>query len=115
MLPKSRRLNLKKDFKWVAVGKKVESKYVKLFIKLGENKGARVGIALSGKNFKKAVDRNRARRLVATAFGSLYYRLPSSINIVALPKLGVLSVKSSDVLLDLEIALKNNNLLIAER
>lgn len=107
MLPKSQRLNLKKDFKWVAVGKALETKYLKLFIKTGDNDKPRIGIALSGKNFKKAVGRNRARRLVATAFQDLYSSLPNSINIVALPKLGVLSVKSSDVLLDLETVLKN--------
>ncbi|GEM_PF-1763981 len=117
MLPKHQRLNLKTDFKWVASGKKLETKYLKLFIKTGDpstNSGPRVGIALSGKSFKNAVDRNRARRLIATAFQSLYPSLPSSINIVALPKLGVIGVKSSDVLLDLETALKNKNLLIAE-
>lgn len=114
MLPKSQRLNLKKDFTWVAAGKKVESKYTKMFIKFGENEKPRVGIALSGKNFKKAVERNRARRLIATAFQGLYSSLPSSINIVALPKLGVLSVKSGDVLSDLEVTLKDKNLLIAE-
>ncbi len=114
MLPQENRLNLKKDFKWVAAGKKLESRYLKFFVKIGENEKPRVGIALSGKNFKKAVDRNRARRLVAQAFQSVYTSLPSHINIVALPKTPILEVKSSDVLLDLESTLKNKNLLIAE-
>ncbi len=114
MLPKSQRLNLKKDFKWVAAGKKLETKYLKLFIKTGENEKPRVGIALSGKNFKKAVERNRARRLIATAFQNIYSILPGNINIVALPKPGILSVKSGDVLSDLESKLKDKNLLIAE-
>ncbi len=111
MLPKSQRLNLKKDFKWVAAGKKLETKYSKLFIRVGENGKPRVGIALSSKNFKKAVERNRARRLIATAFQGLYFSLPGAINIVALPKPGVLGVKSGDVLLDLEIALKHEKII----
>ena len=106
MLPKSKRLNLKKDFKWVASGKKLETKYLKLFIKFGENTSPRVGIATSSKSFKKATERNRARRLVSAAFESTIYHLPSTINIVALPKSSVLDVKSNDVLLDLEEKLK---------
>jgi len=109
MLSKDKRLNLKKDFRWVASGKKLETRYLKLFIKHGENNQARVGIA-SSKNFKKATERNRARRLVAEAFRNTYYLLPNTINIVALPKQGVLKVKSSDVLLDLEQGLRKEKI-----
>lgn len=111
MLPRENRLNLKKDFKWVASGKKLENKYLKLFIRMGENEKAKVGIALSSKNFKKAVERNRAKRLISQAFQRIYPSLPENINIVALPKFGVLGVKSSDVLLDLETALKNEKII----
>ena len=107
MLPKTQRLNLKKDFKWVAQGKKLETKYLKLFIKVGENPTPRIGIASSSKTFKKATDRNRARRLVSQAFQSIIQQLPSDINIVALPKVGVISVKSGDILSDLEETFKN--------
>ncbi len=113
MLPKSKRLNLKKDFKWVAAGlprssprgeagaggagKKLETKNLKIFINNGENEQARIGVAISSKNFKKATDRNRAKRLVSHAFQSIYSTLPSNINIIALPKTSVLSVKSSEL------------------
>ncbi|MDO8573196.1 MAG: ribonuclease P protein component [Candidatus Daviesbacteria bacterium] len=107
MLPKSQRLNLKKDFKWVVAGQKLESKYLKLFFKRGDNQTPRVGIAGSSKTFKKATERNRARRLTSKAFESIYSELPKNINIVALPKAGITSVKSDLVLLDLESTLKN--------
>ncbi|MDP3974098.1 MAG: ribonuclease P protein component [Candidatus Daviesbacteria bacterium] len=118
MLPKSNRLNLKKDFKRVASGRKLESKYLKLFIKEGENHppaksnlapagGARIGVAISSKTFKNATDRNRAKRLVFQAFQTIISGLPPTINIVALPKIGVLKVKSADVLSDLKNALKH--------
>ncbi|MBI2196158.1 ribonuclease P protein component [Candidatus Daviesbacteria bacterium] len=110
MLPKPSRLNLKKDFKWVAAGKKLETKYLKLFIKVGDNQEPRLGIAGSGKTFPKAVERNRARRLVSAALEALYLNLPKSINIVALPKAGVIKVKSGDLLLDLEEGLKKAGL-----
>lgn len=110
MLPKPQRLNLKKDFKWVASGKKLETKYLKLFVKEGDNQMPRIGIAVSGKSFRKATQRNRARRLTSAAFESVYSKLPSTINIVALPKSTILDVKSQDVLLDLENILNEKNI-----
>ena len=114
MLPKPARLNLKKDFKWVASGKKLETKYLRLFLRVGDpstNSWPRIGIAVSSKSFKKATDRNRAKRIVSSAFQSLYSLLPLHLNIVALPKTGVLGVKSGDVLLDLEEALKHTHVI----
>ena len=111
MLPKPQRLNLKTDFKWVASGKKLESLYLKLFFKYGENKLPRFGIALSSKTFKNAVERNRAKRLVAQALQQASSQLPPSINIVVLPKNGVVEVKSDDVLKDLEQILSNEKII----
>lgn len=111
MLPKSKRLNLKKDFKWVATGKKVETKFLKLFLRTGDNQTPRVGIATSSKSFRKSSERNRARRLASFAFEALYPKLPSTINIVALPKVGITSVKSQDALSDLEGILKSENII----
>lgn len=106
MFPKFKRLNLKKDFKWVAAGEALETKYLKLFLKSGDNQLAKVGIALSSKAFKNAVDRSRVRRLTSAAFETLYKKLPENINIVALPKPRVIEVKSGLVALDLEEGLK---------
>lgn len=111
MLPKPQRLNLKKDFKWVAAGEKLETKYLRLFVKSGDNETARVGIAGSSKTFKKATDRNRARRLASSAFEALYSKLPSAANIVALPKSTIINVKSELVLLDLTATLKNEKII----
>lgn len=111
MLPRSQRLNLKKDFKWAAAGKKLETKYLKLFVKLGDNQLPRIGIAISGKSFKKAVERNRARRLTSAALEALYSSLPQRINILALPKAGILAVKSGDLLLELEAVLRNEKII----
>lgn len=111
MLPKEDRLNLKTDFKWVASGKKLESKYLKVFLKTGDNQKPRIGIAVSSKSFKKATDRNRARRLTSTAIESVYAKLPVSINILALPKANAIEVKSQDITLDLEEVLKKENII----
>lgn len=110
MLAKSKRLNLKKDFKWVASGKKIDTKYAKLFIKIGDNTNPRVGIAISAQSFKKATERNRAKRLILAGFESLYSSLPSAINIMVLPKHNIVKVKSADVFLDLETVLRNEKI-----
>lgn len=111
MLSKDKRLNLKKDFKWIASGKKIESKLLILFLKHGDNKYPKIGIAVSSKHFKKAFERNRARRIVSAAIEALYLKLPVKINIVALPKTGALKVKSQDVLSDLEKILRDEKII----
>ena len=107
MLPKSSRLNLKKDFKWAVSGKVVDTKFAKLYLKVGENEFPKIGITSSSKTFKKASDRNRARRLISEAFQSIFHFLPSNINILALPKAPILGVKSGDVLIELTERLKD--------
>lgn len=111
MLSKDKRLNLGKDFKWVASGKKLETKYLKLFVKLGDNELPKIGIATSGKVLGTATHRNRARRIVSAVFEALYSKLPNNINIVALPKAYTLEVKSGDILLDLEENLRNEKII----
>lgn len=111
MLPKKNRLNLNSDFQWAATGKKLDTKFARIFIKTGDNTSPRVGIAVSGKVFKKAHERNKARRLVSQALQSVYSKLPGSINILALPKHHILEVKSSEVLLDLESILKHEKII----
>lgn len=90
MLPKSKRLNLKKDFKWVASGKHRESLSFKVLIKEGQNTYPKVGIAVSSKNFKLAVLRNKARRLSFKALSPLYPTLKSNLNLVIMPRAQVL-------------------------
>lgn len=109
MLPKPHRLNLKTDFKWVASGKSVKGNSFKLFIRYGDNQKAKVGIALSKSQFKKAVERNRARRLMSKAFELCYQSLPANINIVALPQWGILQLRAEEILADLKQLLTDSH------
>lgn len=111
MLPKEKRLNLKKDFKKVSSGKKLETKYLRIFWVMGSDELSKVGMAISSSTFKRAHDRNRAKRLTSAAFEAIHSRLPKGINIVALPKSSILDVKSQDVLLDLEEKLKDEKII----
>lgn len=115
MLLKVKRLNLKKDFKWVASGQKLGNNLVQLYIRQGDNLQPRIGIALSKTNFKKATQRNRARRIVSTGFQAMYDRLPEGINIVAIPRSGVLELNSVEITEVLEELLRKNKLLQNEK
>ncbi len=111
MLPKNKRLNLKKDFKWAVAGQKVGNDLLQLYIRQGGNPEPKVGIALSKSNFKKATERNRARRLISSGFEVLYNRLPAGINIVAMPRSGVLELTSAEVAKVLEELLVKGKIL----
>lgn len=91
----------------MASGKKINSEFATIFIKTGSNEFPKIGIATSSKYFKNATLRNRAKRVISKAFEALYSKLPNNINIMALPKSGVVLVKSQDVLLDLKKTLYN--------
>lgn len=106
MLSKENRLNLKTDFKWVASGKRQETRFLKLFLRLGQNSKPRVGIATSSKVLRKAHERNRVRRVVSAAFEAIIILLPYNINIVVLPKANALEVKSGEILEDMKESLK---------
>lgn len=106
MLPKDKRLNLSTDFKWISSGRVFQSTNFKIFYKPGENKSAKVGIAVSPKNFPKAVLRNKAKRIMFNAFGKIYENLPSNSNIIALPKQSIDNVKSGDLILELKKVLE---------
>jgi len=111
MLSKDKRLNLKKDFSWVASGRQTSNNLFKLFFRSGDNQNPRVGIALSKANFKKAVDRNRARRLISIVFEALYDKLTKQINIVVLPKKEILDKSVAEISQELEQMLDKYHLL----
>lgn len=106
MLPKNKRLNLSTEFKWVSSGKTIQSQHFRLLGKYGENQIARVGVAMNSKNFPKAHMRNKAKRIMFNAFSKIYDSLPKGLNIIALPKQGLDNVKSEELTLELEEALK---------
>lgn len=102
MLPKLNRLNLKFQFKEVITGKKISAKFGNIYLQYGENQQPKVGVALTTRVFKKAHDRNRAKRVIFTAFEKMLARLPANINILVVPNLRVLKVKSEELLKEYE-------------
>lgn len=103
MLPKFKRLNLKKSFKWVASGNKSDTAIFKIMYQFGDNSFPLVGIASSKNNFKKAVEKNRARRLVSVAIQNLYPSLRNNLNLVIMPRAAILEKSITEI----EQTLKN--------
>lgn len=117
MLSKDKRLNLKTSFSFVVQGQKSETNICKLFFRQGDPSASSglnplVGIALKTEYFKKAVDRNRARRLISWAMEQLYPKLMPKLRLVLMPKTDVLGFSSKEVLEVLEKELNKLNLLI---
>lgn len=99
----------------MASGKRAENNLLKLFYKTGDNSEPKVGISVSAKVFKKAVERNRARRLASFGFEKLYTALLPNVNIIVLPKQEIIKLKALEVLPVLEKLLKTCNLIYDEK
>lgn len=97
MLPKSKRLNLKKDFKEMVSGQRFNSGYFTLYIKHSEDIDPKIGVALAKKNFKSAVLRNKAKRICFQIFQNHYSNLRRNINLVIMPKAAILEKPLIDV------------------
>lgn len=108
MLPKFKRLNLTQSFSWVKTGNKIETPSFRLLFKFGQNTQPLVGIAISAKTFKKAHDRNRAKRVSSKAIEQRYNSLPKGLNLVIMPKQESLNKELGELIQELEDAKLGN-------
>ncbi len=92
MLPKHHRLNLKTDFSRVIKGRRIETPHLIFYLRSNDSELLRVGISIRTKNFGKAHNRNRARRLTSQAIQNIYDSLPKKQDLIIMPKSGVLDI-----------------------
>lgn len=99
MLKKSQRLNLKFMFKPImAESKRIETAHFKMYIqKTDKNRFPLVGIALTKKEFRKAHQRNKARRITSDIIAEHYSRLIPKLNLVIMPKASVTTVDKKEL------------------
>ncbi len=90
MLPTTKRLNLKKEFSRVIKGRRLETAHFILYFSSSEMEFPRVGISIRSKNFGKAHNRNKARRITSQVIQDLYQNLPKKSDLIIMPKSGVL-------------------------
>ncbi len=97
MLAKSQRLNLKTSFRWVASGKSITSKNFKIFYREGENIVPKIGVSISSGQFKKATERNHAKRICFNALRPYYALLRKNLNLVIMPRSQVLDLSGEEL------------------
>jgi ribonuclease P protein component len=66
--------------------------------------GRRAGVIVSKKTFHRAVDRNRAKRLMREAFRLSRYRIDPQIALILIARSGIAGKKCQDVMRDFERA-----------
>lgn len=94
---KKNRLLDQEDYNRVfSEGKRKESLYLRLLIRVNNLGYPRLGLRISKKNVKRATDRNRIKRIIREQFRLSQYRL-NSLDIVLISKKGIGTLSNKDL------------------
>lgn len=107
MLPKSQRLNLKINFRWVASGQSHTSKNFKLFYRFGKNPAPKIGVSVASAQFKKSTERNKAKRVCFDLAKRHLDKLHKGVNLVIMPRARVLDLSPEDLDKEFSYAVSN--------
>ncbi len=78
--------------------KRIETAHFRLFIQKDDKSSfPKIGIALTKKEFKKAHERNRARRITSSVIEEHYTRLIPGLNLVIMPKASVMITEKKEL------------------
>lgn len=72
-------------------------KFLVMWLRYGDDANLRLGVVASKKTFRRAVDRNRARRLMREAYRLNRYRLAGSNDVVFVGRRKILDASLSEV------------------
>ena len=96
--PRSARLLLSRDFKRVFDrGINVVGKFMVIWVGDEGGEGLRLGVVASKRTFRRAVDRNRAKRLLREAFRLNRARFDARRDLVIIARRRILDAKRQDV------------------
>lgn len=107
MLPQKYRLRSKSDFqKVLKKGKVIQGKFLGLAVYRGEDGPAKLGIIVSNKISKKAVVRNRVKRILRRAARDYMLTAPSGLLLVFLAKKAIVEQEAEDIVKEASALLK---------
>lgn len=112
MLPRKFRLTKKSDFQKVfKTGKKFSGRYYLLSVLFDENlANPKVGIVVSNKISKKAVERNRIKRLLREVVQGYVSEISKKASLVFLAKKPVLEASGEDVANEVKYLFKKGDI-----
>ena len=73
-----------------------------IWVACSPDAGRRAGVIVSKRTFRRAVDRNRAKRLMREAFRLCRHRLAPGVDVILIARAGIAGKKCPDVMRDLE-------------
>ena len=102
LLPGPFRLDSSK-YKAVFAGKRsFYGQTLTIWVAFSTDAGRRAGVVVSKRNFRRAVDRNRAKRLMREAFRLSRHHLVPNVDLILIARSGIAGRKCRDVIQDLE-------------
>lgn len=73
-----------------------------MWLKRGDDAGCRAGVVVSKRTFRRAVDRNRAKRLLRAAFQACRGAVAPDTDMILIARRGIEGKKSQDVAADIK-------------
>lgn len=104
------RLDSSKYKRIFAEKRSVYGRTLVLWVTRGSDAGRRAGVVVSKRTFRRAVDRNRAKRLLREAFRLLRHNLVPDVDVILLARAGIAGKGCQDVMSDLEAACRRARL-----
>jgi ribonuclease P protein component len=77
--------------------------------------GRRAGVVVSKRTFRRAVDRNRAKRLMREAFRLSRHRVSPDVGLILIARNGIAGKKCQDVMRDFERVCRRAKVWLAQR
>lgn len=105
-LPGSFRLESSKYKRVFAQKKSVYGRTLVMWVTRGADAGRKAGVVVSKRTFRRAVDRNKAKRLLREAFRLNRHRLAPDVDVILIARAGMAGLRRQDVEADLEAAFR---------
>ena len=103
-LPGPFRLDSSKYKRIFAEKRSVYGRTLVMWVTRGSDAGRRVGVVVSKRTFRRAVDRNRAKRLLREAFRLSRQQMPPDVDVILIARAGIAGKRCQDVMRDFEAA-----------